>query len=203
MVSTGYEPTTNNTLLAAVTNVVGDMDVDIPYGGGTGSSGGLAIMAPTTPPHPSTTQSINPLAAVVHHGAPLSAAPFFGGGGSAAAIALPTRGSFTQSNTSNQVIPFQVNVNVPPQVESPGKLELKNEILLLKQQMNFMNMELYTAQMQAAQACEHESQFQGRAAEIMARFEATAEEAKHIWGEAHEVSMGMQKAECQKEYIQL
>ena len=55
MVSTGYEPTTNNTLLAAVTNVVGDMDVDLPYGGGTGSAGGLAVMAPTTPltPHPS------------------------------------------------------------------------------------------------------------------------------------------------------
>ena len=58
--STGYEPTTNNTLLAAVTNVVGDMDVDIPYGGGTGSSGGLAIMAPTTPPltPPQANQSI-------------------------------------------------------------------------------------------------------------------------------------------------
>ena len=107
MVSTGYEPTTNNTLLAAVTNVVRDMDVDIPYGGGTGSSGGLAAMAPTTPPHPSPTQSIMPLAAVVHHGAPLSAAPFFGGGVSAAAVALPTSGSLTQSNTSNQIIPFQ------------------------------------------------------------------------------------------------
>ena len=66
-----------------------------------------------------------------------------------------------------------------------------------------MNMELYTAQMHAAKACEHESQFQGRAAEIMARFEATAEEAKHIWSEAHEVSMGLQKAESTKEYIQL
>ena len=201
-ISTGYEPTTNKTLLAAVTEV-GDMDVDIPYGGGTGSSGGLAIMAPTTPPHPSPSQSITPLAAVVHHGAPLSAAPFFGGGGSAAAIALPTRGSFTQSNISNQVIPFQVNVNVPPQEGSPGKLELKNEILLLKQQMNYMNLELYTAQMHAAKACEHESQFQGRAAEIMARFEASAEEAKQIWSDAHEVSMGLQKAESTKEYIQL
>ena len=103
MVSTGYEPTTNNTLLAAVTNVVGDMDVDIPYGGGTGSSGGLAIMAPTPPPHPSPSQSINPLAAVVHHGAPLSAAPFFGGGGQATALALPS-GSQSQLNTSNQLM---------------------------------------------------------------------------------------------------
>ena len=81
--STGYEPTTNNTLLAAVTNVVGDMDVDLPYGGGTGSSGGLATMAPTTPPHTTPIQSIMP-AAVVHHGAPLAAPPFYGGSGTTA-----------------------------------------------------------------------------------------------------------------------
>ena len=187
--STGYEPTTGNTLPAAVTDN-GNMDVDIPYGGPTGQ-------VPTTPPHP--TKSNRTMHAVVSHGAPLSAAPLFGGGGSQAAMAIP---SGTNTNTSNQLIPFQVNVHLPNH-GSPAKAELQNEILLLKQQMVHMNMELYQAQMLAAQTSEHESQFQSRAAEIMARFEATAEEAKHIWNEAHAVSMGMQKAECQKEYITL
>ena len=194
--STGYEPTTDNTLSAAVTEV-GDMDVDIPYGGGTGSLGGAVTLAPTTPPT-TPIQSIIP-SALVHHGAPLAAAPFYGGGGSSAIIALPT-GSLSQTSTSNQLIPFQVNVNIPTQTGSPGKLELKNEILLLKQQMNQLNMELCNAQITAAQASCNESQFQARAKEIWANFEKTAEEAKSMWSEAHEVSMGMQKAEGQKEY---
>ncbi len=189
--STGYEPTSGNTLPAAVI-FDGVMDVDLPLGVP------IAI-APTTPPRNQSNQTMS--TAVVHHGAPLSAAPFYGGGGSAAAIALPS-GSHSQTHTSNQLIPFQVNVNLP-QTGSPAKAELQNEISLLKQHMLSLNMELYQAQMIAAQTSGHESQFQARAAEIMARFEATAEEAKHIWSEAHEVSMGMQKAESQKEYISL
>ena len=197
MLSTGYEPTSDNTLSAAVTSNGGDIDVDIPYGGGTGSYGGTVTLAPTTPPpKPNPIQSIMP-AAVVHHGAPLAAAPFYGGGGPTSALALPSEGSISQTTTSNQLIPFQVNVNLPNN-GSPGKIELQNEVLLLKQRMNCLNMELCQAQMAVAQTYGHESQFKVRAAEIMASFEATAAEAKHIWSESHEVSMGMLKAECQK-----
>ena len=205
--STGYEPTTGNTLPAAVTDV-GNMDVDIPYGGGTGSFGGPVTLAPTTPPpKPNPIQSIMP-AAVVHHGAPLSAAPFYGGGGAALATTTPTglnapsdHGSYSQSNTSNQVIPLQVNVNMPNH-GSPGKIELQNEIMLLKQQMHYLNFELYQAQIKAAESCGQDSEFKARAKVIVERFESTAAEAKAMWGEAHEVAMGQQKAECQKEFIQ-
>ena len=100
--STGYEPTSGNTLPAAVI-FDGVMEVDLPLGV-------PVAMAPTTPPRNQCNQAMS--TAVVHHGAPLSAAPFYGGGGSAAAIALPS-GSHSQTHTSNQLIPFQVNVNLP------------------------------------------------------------------------------------------
>ena len=96
--SIGYEPTTGNTLPAAVTDD-GGMEVDIPYSG-------AATWAPTTPPHPSQTNQTMQTAVVPHHGAQLLAAPFFGGGGPAPALA-------SNSSTSNQLILFQVSVNSP------------------------------------------------------------------------------------------
>ena len=57
----------------------------------------------------------------------------------------------TTANTTNNLIPFQVNVNMP-ETGSPAKEQLKDEILLLKTQMLEMGQNLLHAQMQHAMA---------------------------------------------------
>jgi len=90
-----------------------------------------------------------------------------------------------------------------PQNGSPEKSDLKNEILLLKQHMVQLNMELFQAQMTAAQNSCNESQFKQRAAEVTARFEATRAEAQDMWNQAHEGSMGQQKGASNAQITQL
>ena len=67
--------------------------------------------------------------------------------------------NMTSTSTTNQLVPFQVNVNLP-QTGSPAKEQLKDEILLLKTQMLEMGQALWHAQMQQAANSVSSAQFQ-------------------------------------------
>ncbi len=88
--------------------------------------------------------------------------------------------NMTSTNTLNQMVPFQVNVNLP-QTGSPDKEQLKDEILLLKQQMVEMGQTLFFAQMKQAANSVIKAQFQQRAAEYIRQFQATTVQAQDMW----------------------
>ena len=185
--STGYEPTSGNPGLPNATLAI-QMDVD------TSVSGLTNPMASTTPTQPSqsTIVGVGP-----HHGAPQMPFQTNYSGEATSMVA--------NSSTSNQLIPLQVNVNFQDQPKngSPDKSDLKNEIALLRQHMVQLNTEFFQAQMTAAQNSCNESQFKQRAAEVMARFEATTAQAEDMWNQAHEVSMGRQQAASSAQIVQI
>ena len=77
-----------------------------------------------------------------------------------------------------------MNVNLP-QTGSPAKEQMKDEILLLKQQMVEMGQNLFHAQMQQAANSVSSAQFQARADEYTRQFQVTTAQAQDMWQQAH------------------